>query len=131
MKDVHVIIGLAFLLSIGFLLNILACAIYGSWWPFFVVVAYFLAPLPNICCQNLGTGYQDSKEKAFRNAGYFLTGAIVVTGFALPAVLTHARVIKHAEALILGVSGGLVVYTTILVYLHKFHGKRWDSFENY
>lgn len=54
--------------------------------------------------------------------GYFLTGIFVVSGFALPAVLAHVGSLKY-EAMGLSIAGGLIVYGTILGYLHKFYIK--------
>lgn len=65
---------LALVISVGLLLNILACALYHNWWPLFVgmaisfsllfaqfsVFAYFLAPLPNLICGACNRGYEET-----------------------------------------------------------------------
>jgi hypothetical protein len=38
--------GLAFLLSVGILLQILGCALYNNWWPMLTVLMYILVPMP-------------------------------------------------------------------------------------
>ncbi|KAJ1566887.1 Vacuolar protein sorting-associated protein 55, partial [Nowakowskiella sp. JEL0078] len=47
------IIALAFLLAVGSLSVILSCALYSNWLPLLVVIAYLLAPFPNILCKRL------------------------------------------------------------------------------
>eukprot|EP01126_Amoeba_proteus_P005378 TRINITY_DN1179_c0_g1_i3.p1 TRINITY_DN1179_c0_g1~~TRINITY_DN1179_c0_g1_i3.p1 ORF type:complete len:111 (-),score=0.56 TRINITY_DN1179_c0_g1_i3:56-388(-) len=102
------------MISIGLLLNLLACVIWKNWWPFFVVVAYFLAPLPNLICARCNHG------PVCKDVGFFLTGALIVSGFALPGVLAHMGSMK-TQALFMGLAGGLVVYGTLMTYLHCFH----------
>jgi len=121
-KDIKVIFGLAFIMSIGLLLNILACVVFppSNWWPIFVVIAYFLAPIPNILCANCNRGYESTHGNSFKNAGYFITGVLIVSGFALPGVLAHLD-LMNTKALFMGLAGGLVVYGAVLTYLHCFH----------
>jgi hypothetical protein len=38
--------GLAFLFSVGILLQILGCALYNNWWPMLTVLMYILVPMP-------------------------------------------------------------------------------------
>jgi hypothetical protein len=52
------IFGLAFVVSIGLLFNVLACVIWKTPNPIFVVIAYFLAPLPNLIFGRC-VGYED------------------------------------------------------------------------
>jgi hypothetical protein len=130
-KDLKIIIGLSLALSVGLLLNILACALWKKWWPIFSVIAYILAPIPNMMCTRFGVGYDDSKARAFEDAGHFMTAIFVVSGLAIPALLAHIKVIEIG-ALLMCISGGVVVYGTILLYLHAFHGKKEDtSYEVY
>lgn len=35
-----------------------------------------------------------TNHSSFKDMGYFLTGALVVSGFALPAVLAHAEIVS-------------------------------------
>jgi len=61
-----------------------------------IVATYVLAPLPNAifsrCAgrDDLMSDYQGG----FADAGYFLTGLMIVTGFCLPVVLAHAKVVR-------------------------------------
>ncbi|KAK9762550.1 Vacuolar protein sorting-associated protein 55 [Basidiobolus ranarum] len=118
----HSIISLAFLLAIGFLLSILSCALYQNWWPLFVVFTYALAPLPNFIFGRCGGGddlMSDSHGAGFLDAGRFITAIFIVTGFGLPMVLAHAGVITM-PAMLLSISGGILVYGTIITYSYIF-----------
>ena len=53
------------------------------------------------------------------DAGYFITSFFVVSGVALPIVLSHAGIISTL-ALILSVSGGVLIYLTIVGYVYNF-----------
>jgi hypothetical protein len=125
-----IIIGLAASIAIGFLLNILACVLFGqhghtNWWPFLTVVTYFLAALPNAICSYFAPPEDpfSSGERGSRDTGYFLTGALVVSGFGVLAVLRHANKIE-TPAMVLAMMGGLIVYATILLWLHFFHNRK-------
>ncbi|OAQ30464.1 vacuolar protein sorting 55 [Linnemannia elongata AG-77] len=107
------VIGLSFVLALGFLLVIMSCALYGNWWPLFVVATYVLAPLPNAVFGRYA-GRDDvmsDYQGGIADAGYFLTGLMIITGFCLPVVLAHAGVIT-VPAMIMSISGGLLIYGT-------------------
>ncbi|KAI9483226.1 MAG: vacuolar protein sorting 55 [Benjaminiella poitrasii] len=129
MAGLRTIISLAFVLAIGFLLVILSCALYYNWWPLLVVATYILAPLPNALCarcageDDVMSGYYNS---GIIDAGHFITGIFIVTGFCLPFVLAHAEVIT-VPAMIMSIAGGLLVYGTIIAYTH-FFAHQDDSF---
>eukprot|EP01119_Soliformovum_irregulare_P002504 TRINITY_DN12754_c0_g1_i1.p1 TRINITY_DN12754_c0_g1~~TRINITY_DN12754_c0_g1_i1.p1 ORF type:complete len:134 (+),score=35.46 TRINITY_DN12754_c0_g1_i1:43-444(+) len=125
--DLKVIILLAGSLALGLLCNLLACFIWKNWLAIIVVIFYFLAPIPNLICSRCGGDPLDASGRNFRDMGFFLTGAIVISGFGLPAVLTHSEIIRW-EALLLAIAGGLIVYVTLLVYIHLFHTKKSDDF---
>ncbi|KAF9562116.1 Vacuolar protein sorting-associated protein 55 [Mortierella alpina] len=115
------VIGLAFVLALGFLLVIMSCALYGNWWPLFVVATYVLAPLPNAIfgrCAGRDDPMSDY-QGGFADAGYFLTGLMIITGFCLPVVLAHAQVIT-VPAMVMSISGGLLIYGTIISYSRFF-----------
>ncbi|KAK3825086.1 MAG: vacuolar protein sorting 55 [Benniella sp.] len=116
-----IVIGLAFVLALGFLLVIMSCALYGNWWPLFVVGTYVLAPLPNVVFGRLADrqDFMSDYQGGFADAGYFLTGLMVVTGFCLPVVLAHASVIT-IPAMIMSISGGILIYGTIIAYSRFF-----------
>merc|ERR1711916_223984 len=93
--------------------------------PIFVIITYLFAPLPNLVC---GACQRGGSSSGFGvDSGFFLTGAIVVTGLALP--LTHAHVdIVETPAAIMAVVGGLIPYSAILSYTHVFADKEDDFF---
>lgn len=128
--DLKIIMVLAFTLALGLLCNILACIIWSNWWPIITVIFYFFAPIPDLMCSTCGRNHSDmfnpSSQRNFKDMGYFLTGLLVVSGFALPAVLAHADVI-NVGALFLAIAGGLIVYASIIVYIHFFHAKPKDD----
>jgi len=118
--DFKVLMGISFAVVVGIMCNIVACLLWHDWWPFFVVVAYFFAPLPNIFFGRCATDPLDTSGRNYKDIGYFLTGVFVISGFGLPAVLAHVGIITIG-ALILAVVGGVIVYASLLFYVHKFH----------
>lgn len=62
-----------------------------------IVGTYVLAPLPNVVFGRLADrqDFMSDYQGGFADAGYFLTGLMVVTGFCLPVVLAHASVVSH------------------------------------
>ncbi|KAI9002269.1 vacuolar protein sorting 55 [Gaertneriomyces semiglobifer] len=126
MAGMKTIIFLSFLLASGILLVILSCALYGNWLPLLVVLTYVLAAIPNMICKRIASGgggrdiWSDSSDfRGVLETGYFITSFFVVSGFGLPAMLAHAGKITM-QAMIMSFSGGLMVYGTILGYVHFF-----------
>ncbi|KAL7752752.1 Vacuolar protein sorting-associated protein 55 [Sorochytrium milnesiophthora] len=120
-----VIIGLAIFLATGFLLVFLSCALYGNWLPLLVVLTYILAPLPNYICDRCTRSddiLSDNTSSGLKDAGYFITSFLVVTGFALPISLARSAVLTTSAA-IMSVVGGALVYGTIVVYLRVFSSR--------
>lgn len=115
--DVRFIIVIAFTLMVGLMFTGMACNLYRNWWPLSSVFFYVTAPLPNFFCSNY-VRIMRSRRDAL-HIGAFLTGALIVCGLALPAVLAHAGVIRP-EALLLCTIGGVIVYSSVLVYVHSF-----------
>jgi len=114
------IILLSFVLALGFLLNILSCALYANWLPLLVAATFVIAPLPNALCAKCGgDDFLSDNSSGPIDLGHFLTAVIVVTGFALPLVLAHAEVI-HPTACYMSIGGGALVYGTIITYSHFF-----------
>ncbi|KDN39397.1 vacuolar protein sorting 55 [Tilletiaria anomala UBC 951] len=114
---IRTVILLSFVLALGFLLIILSCALWSNWLPLLVALIYVLSPLPNSLCAKVA-GYDDYSadyNSAFVDFGNFLTALMVVSGFALPLTLAHAGVIT-GTACLMSVSGGALVYGTILAY---------------
>ncbi|KIK47064.1 hypothetical protein CY34DRAFT_74802, partial [Suillus luteus UH-Slu-Lm8-n1] len=115
------VILLSFVLAVGFLLIILSCALWANWLPLLVALTFVLAPLPNALFAHCG-GDEFSSSDGTSGAvdlGRFLTSIVVVTGFALPVVLTHSEVVKPG-ACAMSIIGGGLVYGTILAYSAAF-----------
>ncbi|CAO3640101.1 unnamed protein product [Cunninghamella echinulata] len=92
-----------------------------NWWPLLVVATYILAPLPNALCARCAGEYDIMSDynSGVVDAGHFITGMFIVTGFCLPFVLAHAEVIT-VPAMIMSICGGILVYGTIITYTHFF-----------
>jgi len=115
------VILLSFVLAVGFLMIILSCALWANWLPLLVALTFVLAPLPNTLFSQCGgdefsASYEGSGPV---DLGRFLTSIIVVTGFALPIVLTHSEIIQPG-ACVMSIVGGALVYGTILAYSAAF-----------
>ncbi|KAJ2353690.1 Vacuolar protein sorting-associated protein 55 [Coemansia erecta] len=114
------IVGLSVCLAAGFLLSILSCALYGNWWPLVVVFTYAVAPLPNaIFGRYVSADPLADVSSSVADFGRFLTSMLVVSGFGLPVVLSHAGIIT-SMAMFMSISGGVLVYGTIIVYSTLF-----------
>ncbi|KAJ3025378.1 UNVERIFIED_CONTAM: Vacuolar protein sorting-associated protein 55 [Siphonaria sp. JEL0065] len=115
------IIALAFSLSVGILLVVLSSALYNNWLPLLVVLTYILAPLPNLIAKRVAgnSDYYSDDSRGILETGYFLTSVFVVSGFGLPLSLAHGGLITEM-AMYLSLSGGLLIYFTILGYLKFF-----------
>lgn len=120
MAGIKALVLLAFLGSIGMTLVVLGCALpnFGpSWWPFFVVIFYVLAPLPTIIARR----YQDDvgSSNACKELALFLTAGIVISAYGLPIVLARSPIIVSG-ACVLVLLGNTVVFLTILGFFIAF-----------
>lgn len=61
---------------------------FSNWWPFFVIVFYFLAPIPMI----LAKRYTDSNEGNAMDCALFFTMGIVISAFGLPIILARSPI---------------------------------------
>ncbi|GAB5587554.1 Vacuolar protein sorting-associated protein 55 [Umbelopsis nana] len=100
---------------------------YSNWWPLFVVATYVLAPVPNALCARCAGGddLMSDYHSGAIDAGEFITGIFIVTGFCLPLVLAHAEVIT-IPAMVMSIIGGILVYGTIIAYTHFFANEGED-----
>jgi len=128
------LIGLGFLLACGLVMNILACTLKfkdddegsrSSAWPIISVVCYFLAPIPNLLVKKDDDPFSENSS-GLRHVAMFVTGALIVSGFGVPLVLAHAETIDE-RSMALALAGGLVVYGTMIAYLHFFLKKDEDE----
>ncbi|KAG7289029.1 hypothetical protein NEMBOFW57_005390 [Staphylotrichum longicolle] len=115
------IIALSFVLAVGFLLVILSCALWHSYYPLLVVATYVLAPVPNWICSHCANpdDFVESSGAAVLDLGRFCTGFLVVMGIALPVLLAHSNLIT-IPAMVMSVIGGLLIYGTIISFTMFF-----------
>ncbi|KAH3696975.1 hypothetical protein DPMN_084459 [Dreissena polymorpha] len=90
----------------------------------FVLIFYFLVPIPTIISRRLSGSY-DSASNACVELCIFLTTGIVVSCIALPIVLAHKGTIEPG-ACALVTSGSVVVFLTILGYFFVFNDDDMD-----
>ncbi|KAI5838772.1 vacuolar protein sorting 55 [Morchella snyderi] len=120
MAGLKTIIALSFVLAIGFLLVILSSALFGNYFPLFVVATYCIAPLPNAICSRWSSeDFIDNPGSGLQDLGRFLTGFFVVMGIALPAALAHSGIIQ-IPAMVMSIIGGLLIYATIISFTMFF-----------
>jgi hypothetical protein len=121
MAGMKMIIVLAFFLASGILSVILSCAIYGNWLPLLVVLTYLIAPIPNSICKRLATSSDlfHEENSSIREVGYFMTSFFVTSGFGLPLVLYHGKLIEFG-AMMLSLGGGVMIYGTVVGYIKYF-----------
>jgi len=77
-----------------------------------------LAPIPNLLVKKDDDPFSENSG-GLRHVAMFVTGALIVSGFGIPLVLAHAETIDQ-RAMALALAGGLVVYGTMIAYLHFF-----------
>ncbi|SHO77552.1 Similar to S.cerevisiae protein VPS55 (Late endosomal protein involved in late endosome to vacuole transport) [Malassezia sympodialis ATCC 42132] len=120
-SGLHTVIFLSFALALGFLLVILSCALWKNWMPFWSALSFAMAPAPNALFGSLaGADSFSDLNSAYLDMGHFLTGVLLMTGAALPLLLAHTGIITTTAA-VLSLSGGLIVYGTIMTYAAFFH----------
>ena len=110
--------GLAFFVSLGGLLLILACALhqFDNWLPLTSLVPYFLLPLPYIIARrSSGQEFDASADNSSYDVAIFISVGIAISGYGIPMVLLHADKIA-AGAAYLTMGSTTVVYIGTLVY---------------
>ncbi|XP_075676753.1 leptin receptor overlapping transcript-like 1 isoform X1 [Dermatophagoides pteronyssinus] len=125
MAGLKELVVLAFLGSVGMTLVILSCAspTFGAvWWPFFVVIFYFLSPIP-VLIANRYMENTNVYSSAAKDVALFFTAIIVISAYGLPIVLARAppenpTIVPGACVLVL--LGNTVVFLTILGFFFSF-----------
>lgn len=80
----------------------------------FLALTFVLAPLPNtVFSQYSGDEFSTYEGSGLVDFGRFLTSTIVVTGFALPIVLTHSEIIRPGACVMSIVGGAYVLFLTL------------------
>ena len=141
MNPLNKIIFLSAFLASGFLLILLSCALYSNYKPLWVIAIFLSAPLPNI----LANAIENSRDNNFltlndygtSNEGNasplqefarFTTGVLIISGIALPWSLYHCNLIG-LESFILSVTGGLIVYSDIIIFIWFFNKEEEENDE--
>ncbi|KAL3870112.1 hypothetical protein ACJMK2_042724 [Sinanodonta woodiana] len=120
------LVGLAFSCAIGITFLILGCALphFNNWWPMFVLIFYFLSPIPTVVSRRISSSF-DSASSACLELSIFLTTGIVVSAIGLPIILAHVSVIQWG-ACGLVLAGNVVVFLTIMGYFIVFGNEDVD-----
>ncbi|KAJ1958378.1 Vacuolar protein sorting-associated protein 55 [Dipsacomyces acuminosporus] len=88
-----------------------------------VVFTYALAPLPNaIFGRYVSSDPLADVSSSVADVGRFLTSILVISGFGLPIVLAHSGIITFS-AMLMSITGGILVYGTIIVYSTLFRSQ--------
>ncbi|KAG7663358.1 uncharacterized protein J8A68_003106 [[Candida] subhashii] len=121
------IIGLSIILSMGFLLVILA-TIYGNWFPIIIGIIFLFAHLPIIITKSIvnSSDYEFNFDPNSNNqtnvvieVGKFLSSFLIVSGIYLPILLHHSLILNQF-AMILTIIGGCLIYGTVYTFSSYF-----------
>eukprot|EP00245_Coleochaete_scutata_P014661 TRINITY_DN632_c0_g1_i4.p1 TRINITY_DN632_c0_g1~~TRINITY_DN632_c0_g1_i4.p1 ORF type:complete len:126 (-),score=20.39 TRINITY_DN632_c0_g1_i4:398-775(-) len=124
--SIQVLAGLAFLFSVGILLQLLACVLYSNWWPMIAVIVYPLVP-----CAFVGGG-EDGTD-FIRNGGgggdwddfaKFFTGMALVGSIAVPCILGHAGIVT-VTAMWMSLGAFIVLFATLLLFQKSSFEEEW------
>ncbi|KAI0462800.1 hypothetical protein LJB42_003601 [Komagataella kurtzmanii] len=125
------IISLATVLAAGFLLIVLAGAIYGNWSPVAIALVFAFAHLPIAISNQLNVNFDDFLNESTAYAldlGKFLSAFLFVSGVALPILLFHSHILQF-PAMILTLSGGILIYGTVFTFTEFFDAREDDVFD--
>lgn len=64
------------------------------WWPFFVVIFYFLAPVPVLFANRYSETLQMSTSTTPKDVALFFTAGIVISAYGLPIILARAPILE-------------------------------------
>jgi len=118
------IIGLSVILSMGFLLVILA-GINGNWFPIIDGIIFAVAYLPiAITSQSFASDYDfnfdpQSSSSSIKEAAQFLSSFLVVSAIYLPIILHNSHYLTKT-ATILTIVGGSLIYGTVYTFVTYF-----------
>lgn len=115
------ICGLSLSFTIGMLMVILGCALpeYDNWYPMFVLMTYIFTPIPAAVIKHRsGDGFAGDSSVG-KDVATFITCALVCSGYGIPWVLWHAKIIVGGAAWLV-VTGNTVMFLSILAYFTMF-----------
>lgn len=128
------IIGLSIVLSMGFLLVILA-GIYGNWFPIIIGLVFAVAHLPMAITKAVSSSSDydfnfDALATASGNglleAGYWTSAFLLTSGLALPILLHHSLILTKT-AMVLSIVGGSLIFGTIFAFSLFFDEEDTDE----
>lgn len=122
------IIALSGLLALGFLLVVLALALYGTWLPLLDGFLFAIAHLPHLATSFSNSDYQtgfgdidDMTTSSASDFGKWLSSFLVVSGILLPLSLCRSNILTSTGTF-LTIVGGLCIYTTVVIFTTFFDG---------
>ncbi|EGW30011.1 uncharacterized protein SPAPADRAFT_144102 [Spathaspora passalidarum NRRL Y-27907] len=123
------IIGLSIILSMGFLLVILA-GIYGNWFPIIIGLIFAIAHLPVVITKAVTSNDYDFNFEGGNNnvvieTGQFLSAFLVTSGVVLPVILHHSLILTRT-AMVLTIIGGCLIYGTVYTFSSYFDESEED-----
>ncbi|KAG7807619.1 hypothetical protein KL921_004377 [Ogataea angusta] len=129
------IIGLSSVLAVGFLLVVLAGALYGNWLPVLDAFVFAIAHIPILITRYYASEYDSYLDDAELGAtgdvvdfGRFLSSFLLVTGIAFPVILYHCHILTHI-ATQFTIYGGLLIYGVVVTFTSYFDGVETDALE--
>lgn len=132
-KPLTKIIGLSSVLAVGFLLVVLAGAIYGNWFPIIAALVFAVAYLPVVISNGFSSSgfYDDLMNESsgqVQDLGRFLASFLTVSGFGLPVVLCHSHVLTYT-ATVLTEIGGSLIFATVVLFTSFFDPQEEESLD--
>ncbi|XP_009707562.1 PREDICTED: leptin receptor gene-related protein, partial [Cariama cristata] len=121
---VAALVALSFSGAVGLTFLMLGCALeyYGVYWPLFVLIFYFICPIPHFIAKRVSDD-SDAASSACRELAYFFTTGIVVSAFGFPIILARVEAIKWG-ACGLVLAGNAVIFLTILGFFLVFGSQK-------
>lgn len=137
LNPLNKIIGLSIVLSMGFLLVVLA-GIYGNWFPIVIGIIFAVAHIPIIVSNVLSEGYRDydfnfdassNSPNAGKEIGLFISAVLLMSGLSLPILLHHSHILT-TTAMVLTIFGGGLIYGTVYTFSLFFRGEEEEELED-
>jgi len=106
--------GLGTGLTIGLFLLITSCVVNGVYWNLLCLIPYFIIPVPSLMCSSANDILQE--ENGWKILGDFTSGFLIVSVFAIPAVIYHVHSISGI-GLLISIIANVVVFLSIIGYV--------------
>ena len=127
--------GIAVFLSAGVLLVLIACSLDSNWTLLCTILFHVTALVFPAMCDGYNfdgmPGYlSDPNDYGLFNlraVGWFLLGALFLSGYALPIVLYRKQKLDNIVAVYLTIGGGTLIWASIILFMAAFLCKRGTS----